>query len=443
MRTEMYTTKRLSKFGRAIAVFMLCFSMAFVSVVSITYTDVAYAAKKKEEKKKNKAPLIRKKVYDRLVKAQEHMEAQQYAEAVGQLKRIEGMSRLNETEKAQLWNFYAYIYFSQEKYLQAINAYKKLLEQPNLQEALKASTLYTLSQLYFVTEDYNKALSTVKEWMAMTEEPGPDAYALLGQAHYKLKQYKEAIPPLKKAVALQKQRGKKVKENWYLLLRVNYYELKDFKNMAVVMTELVSLYPKPQYLQDLAGAYSQLNNTKKQLGIMEVMYDKGLLTRESQLKNLASLFLMHGVPYKAAKVLDKGIKEGQIEETEKALSLLSQAWMQSREDRKAIPPLKKAAQLSNDGNIWVRLGQAHFNVDQWSEAVEALQTGLQKGGVKRRGSANILLGMAYYNQKRLSKAKSAFANAAKTGDKMNKKAAAQWIKYIDSELERANALAQS
>lgn len=437
-------THFLRQGGRLLAI-SLCLLCA---VSTVSYTELSYAVgidkdKREKSKSKNKAPLIRKKTYDRLVKAQEYVEAKQYDQAIAQLKKIEGMSRLNETEVAQLWNFYAFIYFSQEKFSEAINAYRKLLQQPKLPEGIRLSTLYTLSQLYFVTEDYKKALSTVKEWMAATEEPGPDAYALLGQAHYKLKQYDEAIPPLKKAIALQKEKGKKVKENWYLLLRVNYYELKDYKNMVGVLTELVNLYPKKQYLQDLAGAYSQLNNTEKQLGIMEVMYEKGFLKTESQLRNLASLFLLHRVPLKAAKVLEKGIKEGLVKENERNMSLLSQAWLQSREDKKAIPPLRKAAEMSGKGELWIRLGQAYANVDQWQEAVQALQTGLRKGGLKRPGSANIMLGMSYYNLKKLEKAKSAFATAARVGTSKNKKAAGQWIKYIDTEIERAESLARS
>ena len=431
------------RFGSAVAALGICLALVLPGSGFVGEANAAGITKEaKEKKKKNKAPLIRKKTYDRLTEAQELVEAQKYNEALAILKKIEGMSRLNSTEVSQLWNFYAYIYFSQGNYPKAITAYQKLLQQPDLQPALRGSTLYTLSQLYFVTEDYKRALSTLQEWMAITEDPGPDAYALLGQAHYKLEQYKKAIPPLKKAVALQKAKGKPVKENWYLLLRVNYYELKDYKNMIVVLHDLVSLYPKKQYLQDLAGAYSQVGDTKKQLGIMEAMYDAGLVTRESQIKNLASLFIMHGVPYKAAKVLEKGMKEGYVKETEKILGLLSQSWMQSREDKKAIPPLRKAAAMSSDGELWVRLGQAYANVDQWNDAIKALRTGLQKGGLKRRGATNILLGMSYYNMKMLEKAKSAFAAASRTGTRKNKQAADQWIKYIDTELERAEALAQ-
>lgn len=436
----MFTTLSIAGLGRVMTVLIFCFSMV---IISFGYSDIAVAAKKTEQKKKNKAPLIRKKTYDRLIKAQELAEAKKYKEAAAVLDQIKGMRKLNSTETAQLWNFYAFIYFSQDKYPQAIKAYKKLLEQPNLPEGLKASTLYTLSQLYFVTEDYKKALSTVKEWMAMTEAPSPDAYALLGQAYYKLNQFKQAISPLKKAIALQKEKGKKVKENWYLLLRVNYYELKDYKNMVVVLTELVSLYPKKQYLQDLAGAYSQMGETKKQLGIMEAMYDKGYLTSESQLKNLASLFLMHGVPYKAAKVLEKASKEGSITENKQTLGLLSQAWMQAREDSKAVSPLRKAAALANNGTPWVRLGQVYANLDRWKEAAEAFRLGLKKGGLKRKGSANIMLGMSYYNMKMLTKAKSAFIAASRSGSERNKKAASQWVTYIDTEMERMESLAQN
>ncbi len=438
----MFTSVNFFNLGKLMLALPICLSVALLGIGIAETAVAASIAKEAKEKKKNKAPLIRKKTYERLTKAQEFVEARKYKQALAILKKIEGMSRLNSTELSQLWNFYAYIYFSQENYPKAITAYQKLLKQPDLQEAIRSSTLYTLSQLYFVTENYPKALSTVKKWMALTDDPGPDAYALLGQAHYKLKQYREAIPPLQKAITLQKKKGKPVKENWYLLLRVNYYELKDYKNMALVLRELVSRYPKSQYLHDLAGAYSQMGDTKKQLGIMEAMYEQGLLITESQIKNLASLFVMHGVPYKAGKVLEKGIDKGIVKESEKILSLLSQSWMQAREDQKAIPPLRKAAEKSSGGELWIRLGQAYANVDQWNDAIKALKTGLKKGGLRRVGSANILLGMSYYNMNMLSKAKSAFAAATRTGNKKNKKVARQWIKYIDSELERAAALAQ-
>ena len=427
---------------RSLAVAVLGCSLALGSA---SYAPPVAAAKdKKEEKKKNKAPLISQKVYKLLTEAQELVNAKKYTEALQILEKIKNRRRLNRTEKAQLWNFYAYIYYSQEKYRKAIEAYETLLRQPKLQPALQASTLYTLSQLYFLEENYQKALERIQQWMALTENPSPDSYALLGQAYYKLKRYKEAIPALRKAIDLRKASGRKVKESWYLLMRASYYEMKDYKNMSGVIKELITLYPKPQYFRDLAGVYSQMGDTRKQLALMETMYEKGQLNKASQLRNLASLFLIYEVPYKAAKVLEQGISSGILEKNVKILELLSQAWVQAREDRKAIEPLTEAAKLSGKGESWIRLGQAYVNLDEWDKAIPALEKGLKMGGVKRPGSAWILLGMGYYNLKMLDKAKQAFAKAAgaKGSSKQNRKSARQWIKYLETEIERENALSK-
>ncbi len=441
MKTNPIAEKPQHKiFGRLALSVVLCLSVSFSSVV--ISTD-AHAARKSTAKKKNKAPLIRKKIYDKLTKAQEFVNAKKYEQATAILDKINDGRHLNNTEKAQLWNFYAYIAFSQDHYKEAIAAYNKLLQQPDLQLGVRTSTIYTLSQLYFLTENYPKALEEIQKWIKLSEKPSPDAYALLGQAYYKLNDFKQAIPALKKAIELRKASGKPIKENWYLLLRATYYELKDYKNMLAVLKELVTLFPKAQYLRDMAGVYSQLGDTKNQLGVMEAMYDKGYLTKSSQIRNLASLYLMHGIPYKAARVMEAAIKKGTLKKTEKNLRLLSQSWVQAREDKRAIEPLTEAAKVSSKGENWVSLGQAYVNLDQWPKAIKAIEKGLKLKGVKRPDAAYILLGMGYYNQKEMKKAQAAFKQALTVSkNRHNKKSARQWIKYLDTEIKRQTALAK-
>ena len=129
-----------------------------------------------------------------------------------------------------------------------------------------------------------------------------------------------------------------------------------------------------------------------------------------------------------------------VDATERNLRLLSQAWYQAREDQKAIPPLERAAKLSDDGELYVRLGQAHINLEHWSDAATAIQQGLKLGGLKRIDTANIMLGMALFNMKRLEQARRAFSIAA--GDNRSKRAATQWIAYVDSEIKRRDLLKQ-
>jgi tetratricopeptide (TPR) repeat protein len=190
----------------------------------------------------------------------------------------------------------------------------------------------------------------------------------------------------------------------------------------------------------LAGIYSELGDTKKQLALTEVLYEKGYLNTTSHIVNLANLYLLHGLPYKAAVLLEKEMASDIVEGNERNLRLLSQAWYQAREDQKAIPPLERAADISKDGELYVRLAQAHINLENWRDAADAVREALRLGGLKRDDQANIMLGMALFNQKRLEQARRAFEVAQR--DNRSRRAAEQWIAYVDSEIKRRDLLQQ-
>ena len=203
----------------------------------------------------------------------------------------------------------------------------------------------------------------------------------------------------------------------------------------------MTLYPKSEYWLTMGSTYSEMKQLKKQMSIFEMLYEHGDLTTGNQQLNLANLYLLHEVPYKAAKVLDKGIKSGVIEDNVRNLRLLSQAWYQADESAKAIEPMKKAAELSTDGEMDVRLAQAYINLDRYKEAVEALHKGLNKGKLKRPDQAYIMLGMAQFEQKNYNSALDALREAVK--DKRSAKSAEQWIKYVESEKDHARQLEES
>ncbi len=378
-------------------------------------------------------------VYKELQAAQELVENKQYPEALAVLEKVRARSRLSDYEAAQAWNYTAYTLYLQERYKEAIAAYNQVLKQEKVPEAIVSSTLTTLSQLYFTIEDYHNALATVQRLVRAVAQPSADVYLLLGQAHFQLQQYREALDPVRKGIELYRAQGKPPKENWLLLLRVIHYELKDYPAMAAVLKELVQLYPREQYLRTLAGAYSEMGDTRKQLAVMEALYDGGYLTAGRDVVNLANLFLLHEVPLKAARVLDKAVADGLVEAGERNLRLLSQAWYQAREYEAAIAPLQRAAELSTDGELSLRLAQSYINLERWDHAARALQAGLRKGGLKRPDQAYVMLGMAQFNLNQLEPAGEAFAEAAK--DQRSRKVAQQWLAYVAQERERRDALA--
>lgn len=348
--------------------------------------------------------------------------------------------KLSPYEQAQIWNLSGYAYYIQEDYPSAIRSYEKVLQQPELPEALQQSVLKTLAQLHFTIENYKLALDTIYRLMAIVPEPAADVLNLLGSAYYQMQQYEKAIPPLKTAIVMFREQGRVPRENWLLLLRVCYWELKDFPNMLIVLEELIAAYPKDTYVLTLAGVYSELGDTKKQLALTEALYERGYIDGKTHAVNLANLYLLHDIPHKAAVVLEKEMSEGNVKADVRNLRLLSQAWYSAREDEKAIPPLQQAAASGEDSELYIRLAQSYINLERWNEAAEAAKTGLAAGDLKRQDTANIMYGMALFNQKKLEQAKRAFKAASK--DKRSQRAAQQWIKYTDSEIRRRDTLEQ-
>ena len=418
---------------------------AFTVFLSVVLASTATAQiKKKEDKDKGRKTketvAMSQPVYEALTEIQELVEADQYSEALVAIKKVQEKKKLSPYEAAQIWNLTAYTYYLMENYKDAIVAYKQVLAQPDLPLALQQSTLKTLAQLHFTVEDFDKALEVIDQLIAMLEEPAADVYMLKGQAYFQMGEFDKALEPIKIAVQMYRDQGKVPRENWLLLLRVIYWEMKDFPNMLIILEELVEEYPKDTYVLTLAGVYSELGDTKKQLALTEALYDAGYIDGKTHAVNLANLYLLHGIPYKAAAVLQKEIDAGNVKADVRNLRLLSQAWYQARNDRKSIPPLVQAAAMSEDGELYIRLAQSYLNLEMWPEASDAAKKGLAVGNLKRKDTANIMYGMALFNQRKLEQARRVFQAAGK--DNRSKRAAGQWIKYVDSEILRRDTLEQ-
>jgi tetratricopeptide (TPR) repeat protein len=432
---------RMDKSRIKLSVTSLIAAVLVFSCLLVVSTTVMAQAKKDEDtgRKTKETVAMSQAVYEKLTEIQELVEAKDYATAQRLVDDVKD-GKLSDYERAQVYNLSAYSYYLQERYAEAIVAYDMVLKQPGLPEALMMSTLKTKAQLQFTQEDYEGALNTVRQLMTSIAEPSADVFMLEGQALFQLARYDEALKPIKTAIAMYREQGQIPKENWLLLLRVIYFEQKDYDSMIEVVYELIRHYPKDTYILTLAGIYSELGDTKKQLVLTEVLYEKGLLHGSSNATNLTNLYLMHGLPYKAAQTLQREIDANVVEASERNLRLLSQAWYQSREDEKAIPPLRAAAEMSDDGELYIRLAQSHINLEQWKEATAAVNKGLKLGGLKRDDQANIMLGMALFNQKRLEQARRAFQRAGK--DNRSKRTATQWIAYVDSEIKRRGLMDQ-
>jgi tetratricopeptide (TPR) repeat protein len=136
-------------------------------------------------------------------------------------------------------------------------------------------------------------------------------------------------------------------------------------------------------------------------------------------------------------VLSRASRKDIVEDNSKNWELLAGALRQAQESSRRSRPWRRPRQLSDDGDLYARLGNIYLDAEQNEKAIEAINKGLQRGGVKRPDNARLVLGMAYFNTNQYEKARDAFRAAGR--DERSKKYARQWIAYMNSEIERHDA----
>ncbi|MDO6695072.1 tetratricopeptide repeat protein [Aliiglaciecola sp. 3_MG-2023] len=387
------------------------------------------------ERKTRRTPALRTRVYDQLARAQKVADEGNTEEALEILDVVKSKeSSMNSYELAMLHNFYGFIYYNAEDYDKAIASFETVVEQQPIPESFEQSTLFSLAQLQMMRGNYDKTIEYLERWEAL--QPGKlpvKNLVLKAQAMYQKKDYQAASEYINEAILQQEnsEEGYKVDENWYVLQRAIYYELKQPEKVTKVLEKMVKLFDRPEYWVQLAGMYGELGFEKKQLAILEAAYQSDYINKASDVFNLAQLYYYHQVPYKGARLMEQAMENGVLEKNLRNLKFLAQTWTLAKENEKAVPVMRSAAALSEDGELDAQLAQILLNMDRFEEAIESAQKALEKGGLRNQGTTHLVLGMSYFNQKRYVDALNQLAEAEK--HPTSRGMAQQWRKFVQSE----------
>ena len=286
---------------------------------------------------------------------------------------------MNSYDRSVMWNYWGYLYFSDEDYDQAMYAYEQLLKEPEATIPLRTASLLTLAQLNLVKERWDKGISLILQWMDEVETITAQSYYLLSSAYFQKEDFVRARSYMEEAIRLAEEEGYRPKENWYVLLAACFNELKDRKvigpeyaleQQVGIYEILVNYYPKKQYFLQLGYTYQQMDREEDYMLTLKAAYDKDFLDKESEYLALAQMLLLKKNPYWAAQVLvagqqkkvtitddDTGEEEivAVLKDKEKTLKLLADAWRMAQEIDMAIPVLEKVAKMSKDGDTYLSL----------------------------------------------------------------------------------------
>ncbi|MEX2499724.1 MAG: tetratricopeptide repeat protein [Wenzhouxiangellaceae bacterium] len=382
-------------------------------------------------------PTLDPRVAQDLLSAYELLEDEEYQQALQQLNRL--MERrgdsMKDFDKASVLQIRGTAHVNLDDMDSALEDFSAALQLEALPEDQQNRLRFNLAQIYFVNEHYQESIQLFEEWMKADVKVTDSAYFMLGAAYYNLDEYQKTLESIQKAIEVAPEPQKR----YYDLANSAHAELGNVAGRIRLLEKMVELWPDSlSYWRQLSSLYLDQGDQFKSFAALETAYVNGLIESGSDIIMLAQYYSTFDNPHRGARLIEKEMQAGRVERTVENLELLSQLWSQAREHSKAIPVLREAAQMSDDGLLSFRLGQALLANEQNEDAERALESALEKGGLdeSRRAEAWMLLGNARFNQAepgdrgQRDEAEQAFAQAERFS--ATRQQASDWRKYINA-----------
>jgi tetratricopeptide (TPR) repeat protein len=317
-----------------------------------------------------------------------------------------------------------------EQFELALDHLEKCVAEEALQPEDHLRSLYLVGQLQTMLERYEDAIVTLESWISQVETPAPSSYYTLAVTYYQAERPEDSLATIKKAVEL----SSNPREPWYRLLLSLHLERSEYKEALALLDDIILSYPKQAYWSQMAAIYAQLDDMSRSLAVQQLAKSEGFVTESRDLTRIAQMFMVEGLPHRGAAVMRQGLEDGSIEETEQSYQTLSDTLLQSREWEEALDPLGKAAELHENGALFVRHAQVNLQLGRWADARTSLNLAFEKGGLVDEGQAHILFGIAAANDKEWKAAIAAFLRARKFDG--TRDVAGKWISYVERERAR-------
>lgn len=381
------------------------------------------------EEREVEAGTMSEDTYKRLSRVHEQLGEEDYAGALDGLRRLEDR-RLNDYERALVYQTYGFVFASQGKIRESIKYFERTLALDSLPNEAQQGMLFSLAQLYSSVEEYQKTIETMRTWFRYEADPVAEAYMVMGYAHFNLGKPLEALPYVQKAI----EKSEKPKEPWYQLELSIYLDQGRYADAARILERMINLWPNnPQYWEALAGSYMELQQDSKALSTLMVAYTKGILNTQAKILNVVRLNMFMDIPHTAGKILAKAIAEGKVEPTQRNLDLLLSAWQASREYDEAVKVIDRLAQVSGEPKYYMDKAHIFNERAQWEEVAAAARQALDSG-YEDRAEAWMLIGTAYSEMNRFRDSIAAFEKVKQFGDAKQRRNAQAWILFVQDRL---------
>lgn len=415
-------------------------ALAFISVMSMTTVqasaqDLGFNIPDKEtveaQKKARKNQTASQSIGRAIMEAFELYEEEKLNEAIAVLEEEEPSEAY---DKAYLARFLGNLYAAKERMGDALRVLKGAVDRDILGWSDQAAALKLVGQISLQEEKYDQSIEYLRKWVQFTGEKDPKVFLYMANAYYQKKEFAEIVPFAKAAL----KHGDPDK-NVYTLMMASYYERKMYSDAIGVLEEGLDKLPEViQWWPQLAQFYMLEENLAKALQTMEVAYLAGYLDKESQFKMLVQLYDNEGIPYKAARTMEKHVEAGDIEQSAKSFATIANSYHRAKTLDKAVDWYQRAAEAAEDaddkGEYYRKRGNIMLLNEQYIAAAKPLKNALDYLDGRDEGRVYMSLAEAYFYGGDYRQAMKYVNQAAKFDGQ--RRSARSWKGYIQSTAKR-------
>ena len=325
---------------------------------------------------------------------------------------------------------YAYFLLSQDRNDEALVYLKKADKKKRMPPYDVFMLKFSLGQVLYVEGQRDAAKKSFLEWIKIGTDNEfdivPEGYATLATIYAQDSEWDNAL----KYITLALDNASTFVENWAQLKFAIHTEKKQYMEALEVAQDLVRFKPKNKsYIEQMSGIYNVIKFEEESLASLEFKLQQDLLKKPSEYINLANFYLYKGLPIDSAKVIEKGLKLGVLENNIKHNELLSNAYIIAKDFNNAIKALINVTKISNDSKYDYRIGQIYLQNSEYKNAIKFLDLARKKGWSSKPGSLEMLIGISYIELDDFDNARIELAKAINLG---KEKDVEPWINYINS-----------
>src|SRR3569833_973395 len=372
----------------------LVLGVATVAASAVLVSGPTFAADK-EKDSKNK---VSKELAPSLKAAQEALQKKQLPEAIAKLKEAEGNPKKTPYDQHIINELAGVAYAKQNNKAEATKNNENEINDGFLDEKELPGRIKAVAQMNYQLKNYDKAIEygnrAIKGGFADDEMK-----TLVGQSYYLKGDYKGTLKFYDEIIAQQIKAGQTPKDEPLQLALSACVKLNDQDCTTRELERLVVFYPKPEYWQNLLYSVRSAKDLgdKNTLQVYRLMSELDVLKDPTDYTEMAQLAIEQGNPGEAQAILEKGMQTGVFSDArqkDKNQRLLESAKKAAQQDQASLSKVEADANNSSTGDKNVGVGLAYLGYQQYDKALDQLNKGVTKGGVKNDAEAHLLLGIA-------------------------------------------------